>query len=130
MNRLWLATCLCLSLILCGCITVGYSYAKNPNMVKKWNATIISIEDQNIYNSAGAFWVGPLATVESVGQKVAIVAEDGSKITIVQPKNAHYTLTAGEHVLYVVDQGHVWVQPVDYPLPLDFTTPQPATTKP
>ena len=87
-------------------------------------------KDQNIYNSAGAFWVGPLATVESVGQKVTFVAEDGSKATIVQPKNAHYTLTVGEHVLYVVDQGHVWVQPVDYPLPPDFTASQTSTHKP
>jgi len=129
MRKLAVTVVLCLALTLSGCITVGYSYAKDPNVVKAWKATIVSIEDQNIYNSAGAFWVGPLATVESVGQKVTFVAEDGSKATIVQPKNAHYTLTVGEHVLYVVDQGHVWVQPVDYPLPPDFTTSLPATKK-
>lgn len=127
MRKLTVTIVLCLALALSGCITVGYSYAKNPNLVKAWKATIVSIEDQNIYNSAGAFWVGPLATVESVGQKVTFIAEDGSKATIVQPKNAHYTLTAGEQVLYIVDQGHVWVQPVDYPLPPDFTTSPPAT---
>lgn len=107
-----------------GCATpVGYSYAKDPNMVKKWDATIISIQDQNIYNSTGAAWVGSLATVESVGQKVEIVAADGSKASIIQPKSDKYTLSAGEHVYYIVDQGRVWVQPTDYPLPPDLNTP-------
>ena len=130
MHKLAIAAVLSLILTLSGCITVGYSYAKDPNATKTWKATIVSIEDQNIYNAAGAFWVGPLATVESVGQKVTFIAEDGSKATIVQPKNAHYTLTAGEQVIYVVDQGHVWVQPVDYPLPSDFTTTPSAIKKP
>ena len=119
---LFFAGVLVLTPALTGCITVGYSYAKDPNMVRKWNATIISIEDQNIYNSTGAFWVGPLATVESVGQKIKFVTDGGETVIIVQPKSAHYTLTAGEHVVYIVDQGHVWVQPIDYPLPSDFIT--------
>lgn len=121
-------TCVALICALSGCVTVGYSYAKDPNLVKKWNATIVSIEDQNIYNSTGAAWVGPLATVESVGQKVEFVTEAGEKVSIVQPKVKEYTLTAGEHIVYIVDRGHVWVQPVDYPLPPDFAA-APAAAK-
>lgn len=108
-----------------GCTTVGYSYAKDPNIVRKWDATIITVEKQNIHNSNGAFWVGALAKVEAVGLKVTLVTDDGQRVTEVQPQNKNYTLTAGEHVIYIVDYGRVWAQPVNYPLPPDFNTASP-----
>ena len=110
-----------LMITLSGCITTGYSYAKNPNIVHKWDATITSVEKQNIYNSTGAAWVGPLAKVEAVGLKVSLVTDDGQHVTEVQPQNSNYTLTAGEHVIYIVDYGRIWAQPINYPLPPDFT---------
>ena len=128
MKRIGNYSLILISVILSACVTVGYSYAKDPTAVKKWNATIVSIEDQNIYDSTGAMWVGPLATVNSVGQKVKFVTDSGETVSIVQPKSNKYTLTAGQHVIYIVDQGHVWVQPTDYPLPADFNT-QPNPTK-
>jgi len=115
-----------LIIMLSGCITTGYSYAKNPNIVHKWDATIVSVEKQNIYNSTGAAWVGPLAKVEAVGLKVTLITDDGQHITEVQPQNQNYTFNAGQHVIYIVDYGRVWAQPVDYPLPPDFKTAPPS----
>ena len=122
MNRLaQLVAGLILSFAVSGCMTVGYSYARDPNMIRKWNGTVISVDEQNIYNATGVALVGPLAPVEAKGLKVAMVLEDGEHVTIIQPQNPHYTLKAGEQIVYIVDQGRVWAQPVDYPLPTDLT---------
>ena len=110
-------------LAVAGCATVGYSYAKNPNMVKKWNGTVISAKKRNIYD--GRCWsLNPLpftCPVESVGVAVKVVLSDGQKVQIVQPKSTHYAVKPNERVYYIVDQGRVWVQPMNYPLPPDFT---------
>lgn len=68
-------------LALAGCVTTGYSYARNPSIVHKWNATVTSVSKVNIYNSMGAEWVGPLAKVEAVGLKVSLITDDGQHVT-------------------------------------------------
>ena len=111
---------LILAVAVSGCMTVGYSYARDPNMIRKWNGTVVSVDVQNIYNATGVALIGPLAPVEAKGLKVSMVLEDGENVTIIQPQNPHYTLKAGEQIVYIADQGRVWAQPVDYPLPTDF----------
>ena len=96
-----------ISVSLTACVTVGYSYAKDPSAQIAWHGTVTAVEDKNIYNAMGASWVGPLAKVETVGLKVSLVLDDGEKVTIVQPKDPTYTLHVGEHVSYIVDKGHV-----------------------
>ncbi len=46
--------------------------------------------------------------------------ETGTKVSIVQPSTDRYELHPGQKAVYVVDRGHVWVQPQDFPLPPDF----------
>jgi hypothetical protein len=41
---------------------------------------------------------------------------------IVQPVPDHYELHRGQRVFLVADHGRLWVQPLDYPLPLELTT--------
>jgi len=113
-----------------GCTTTGYNYAKNPNMVKKWDVTVTSTEPQNIYNTLGASLVGPLASVNAVGVRVKFITKErGEKVEIVQPadngflhldKISQFNLRAGEDGVYIVDRGQVWVQPMDFPMPHDF----------
>jgi hypothetical protein len=107
-----------------GCMTVGYSTARDPNMVKKWDVTITDVQPQNIYNALAVSLVGPLAAVspEHKGQKVSFIDADGNKASIVQPLSNLYTLQAGQKAVYVVDRGQVWVQPTDYPLPPEFNS--------
>ena len=106
-----------------GCMTTGYSTARNPNLVKKFDVTIIEIEKQNIYNALGVSLVGPLASVEHVGEKVTFLDATGAKVSIVQPKSNLYELHPAQKAVYIVDRGQVWVQPADYPLPPEFNTP-------
>jgi hypothetical protein len=109
-----------------GCMTTGYSYAKDPKLVGKKEVTITKLEPQNIYDSMGVAWVGPFAKVESRGQRVAFVDAQGKSVELVQPHSDRYELHVGQKVMYVVDRGQVWVQPLDYPLPPEFgTQPQP-----
>ena len=105
---------------LSGCMTVGYSTAKDPNMVHKWPITIVGIEQQNIYNAMGVSLVGPFASVEHVGQKITFIDPTGKQVTIVQPLSNRYELKPGQRAVYIVDRGQVWVQPTDYPLPPEF----------
>ena len=120
-------------LLVSGCMTVGYHYAKDPNMVRKWDVTVVSVESQNIYNSTGVFWVGPFASVEAKGWRVTFLDETSHKVTIVQPSSNRYELRPGQRAVYVVDRGQVWVQPTDFPLPSDFgeaaRSSQPDATK-
>jgi len=115
-----LAAVLLTAYLLSGCMTVGYHYAKDPNMAKKWDVTVVSVEPQSIYNSAGVFWVGPFASVEAKGWKVTFLDETGQKITIVQPSSNRYQLKPGQKAVYIAFRGQVWVQPTDFPLPADF----------
>ena len=112
----------CLTAIagLSGCMTIGYSTAKDPNMVKKFDVTIVEIQPQNIYNAVGVALVGPLASVEHVGEKVTFIDSAGAKVTIVQPKSNLYELHPADKAVYIVDRGQVWIQPKDYPLPPEF----------
>lgn len=107
---------------LSGCMTTGYSTAKDPNMVRKFDVTIIEIEPQNIYNSLGVSLVGPLASVEHVGEKVTFIDSTGAKVTIVQPKSNLYELHPAQKAVFIVARGQTWVQPTDYPLPPEFNT--------
>ena len=121
---------LLLVFLLSACVTVGYSYARDPNAHQAWHGTVIAVEDQNIYNSEGASWVGTLAKVEAVGLKVSMVMDDGEKLTIVQPKDPSYTLHVGDHIYYIADKGRVWAQPDTLPLPPDVTVMTVARKKP
>jgi hypothetical protein len=110
---------------LAGCMTTGYSTAKDPDMVRRFDVTIVEIEPQNIYNATAVFWLGPFASVEHKGQKITFIDAIGEKQTIVQPMSSLYELKAGQPAVYVVDRGEVWVQPTDYPLPAEFNTAPP-----
>lgn len=112
--------CLVVLAGLSGCMTTGYSTARDSNMVRKWDVTIIEIQPQNIYNSLGVSLVGPFASVEHKGQKITFLDSTGAKITIVQPISNRYELHPGEKAVYIVDRGQVWIQPADYPLPPEF----------
>lgn len=103
-----------------GCMTVGYSTARDPNMVRKFDVTIIEIEPQNIYNALGASLVGPFASVEHKGQKITFMDATGTKVSIVQPISDRYVLHPTEQAVYIVDRGQIWIQPKDYPLPPEF----------
>lgn len=117
--------------LLTGCMTTGYHHAKDPNMVKKWDVTVISVEPQNIYNSVGVALVGPLASVDSKGWKVSFIADgEKAKTEIVQPSTDRYELHPGQKAIYIVSRGSVWVQPTDYPLPPEFFTAPVAAAKP
>ena len=109
-------------LLIAGCATTGYNYARDPSMVKKFEGTVVSVNDRNIYN--GTCWsLNPLpftCPVESVGLAVKMVLSTGETLEIVQPKSAHYTLKPNDRIFYVVDQGRVWAQPIGYPLPPEF----------
>jgi hypothetical protein len=105
--------CLAALVGLCGCMTIGYSTARDPNTVKKFDVTIIEIEPQNIYNATGVFWVGPFASVEHKGQKITFLDSTGVKVSIVQPISNLYELHAAEKAVYIVDRGQVWIQPAD-----------------
>jgi hypothetical protein len=103
-------------------MTVGYSSAKDPAMVRKWTVTITAIEPVNVYNALGASLVGPLARVEHKGERVTFIDDEtGSIYTIVEPPSSHYALKAGDRAVYIVDRGQVWLQPVGYPLPPEFS---------
>jgi hypothetical protein len=106
--------------LLSGCMTVGYSTAHDPNLVKKWEVTITEVAPQNIYNALGVSLVGPFASVEHRGQRVTFIDDTGAKASIVQPLSNRYELHAGQKATYIVDRGQVWVQPIDYPLPPEF----------
>jgi hypothetical protein len=110
-----------------GCMTTGYSYARDPKIVGKWDVTITKIEPQNIYNSMGVALVGPFAKVESRGQRIAFIDAKGKTQNIVQPLSDRYVLHEGQHAVYIADRGQVWVQPTDYPLPPEFGTIVPRT---
>ena len=112
--------------LLGGCMTTGYSYAKDSSYHYAWPGTVTSIESQNIYNSTGVAWVGPLAKVEAKGLKVSVVLKNGGHQTIVQPTDPSYTLHAGEQIMFIEDVGRVWVQPATLPLPAGV---QPAPAK-
>ena len=110
-------------LSIAGCATTGFNYAKDPTMIKKFEGTVISVADRNIYD--GTCWsLNPLpftCPVQSVGLAVKMVLSDGETFEIVQPKSTHYTLKPNDRIYYIVVQGKVWAQPKDYPLPQDFT---------
>ena len=114
-----------------GCMTTGYNHQKDPNLVRKWNATVTSVASQNIYNSLGVSLVGPLASVDAVGLRVSFITDKGEKVEIVQPADngflhlsqvRRFELKAGQSAVFLVDRGQVWVQPTDYPLPPEFTS--------
>lgn len=109
-----------ISVLSAACMTTGYSYAKDPKVVGKWDVTITKIEPQNIYNSLGVVLVGPFASVESHGQRITFITTDGKSQTIVQPLTDRYELHEGQHARYIADRGQVWVQPTEYPLPPEF----------
>jgi hypothetical protein len=122
--RKWMS--LCFLSALAGCMTVGYSTARDPNMVHKWDVTIVEVEPQNIYNALAVSIVGPLAAIspQNKGQRVKFLdTETGKQAEIVQPLSNRYELKAGQRAVYIADRGQVWIQPVDYPLPPEFTTP-------
>lgn len=128
-HRIVAATLLVLATVLqTGCMTVGYSYAKDPKAVGKWDVTITKLEPQNIYNAAGVFWVGPFAKVESRGQRITFIDAKGKTQEIVQPLSDRYELHQGQHAVYIADRGQVWVQPADYPLPPEFGVTSQAAT--
>lgn len=102
---------------LAGCMTTGYTYVKDPTIHRAFPATIVSIEDQNIYNATGVAWVGPLAKVESVGWRLQVVLQTGQKLEFVQPRSADYALTAGEAVNVIENRGQIYAQPATLPLP-------------
>ena len=64
-----------ISVLSAACMTTGYSYAKDPKVVGKWDVTITKIEPQNIYNSLGVVLVGPFASVESHGQRITFITQ-------------------------------------------------------
>ncbi len=106
-----------------GCVSEGYSYAKDPNIVRKWDVIITDIEPREILNTTAVFWVGPFENDEKRGLKISFKeAGDGIKMTIVQPSSRHYKLQVGQRAVYIADKGQVWIQPTDYPLPSDFAT--------
>ena len=116
--------------MLSGCTTTGYHHAKNANQVSKWNVTVNSVSAQNIYNHLGASLVGPLASVDAVGLRVNFTDATGHEIEIVQPADNSFlhfsevkafSLKPGQAAVYIVDRGQVWVQPLDYPLPSEFS---------
>ena len=113
-------------------MTVGYSTARDSNMVKKFDVTITDVQPQNIYNPLAVSLVGPLAAVspDHKGQKVTFTDGTGAKVIIVQPLSNLYELHVGQKAVYIVDRGQVWVQPADYPLPPEFTTSPGSTPRP
>ena len=119
-RKLAIAGMILLSGVQAGCMTVGYSYAKDPKVIGNWEVTITKLEPQNIYNAAGVFWVGPFAKVESRGQRIGILDATGKSAEIVQPLSDRYELHVGEKARYIANRGQVWVQPLDYPLPPEF----------
>lgn len=112
---------LLLAVLLSACVTVGYSYARDPSAHEAFHGTVTAVDNQNIYSAAGAAWVGALAKVEAVGLKVSMVMDDGEKVTVVQPKDPSYALHVGDHIYYIADKGRVWAQPDNLPLPLGVT---------
>ncbi len=113
-----------------GCVAVGYSYAKDSDIVGKWDVIITEIEPQDILNVRAVFWIGPFESDEKKGLKISFKESDnGKKITIVQPSSRRYKLQVGQHAVYIADRGQVWIQPTDYPLPSDFTTTDTGNTK-
>lgn len=109
-------------------MTTGFSTAKDPNMVKKFDVTIVKIEQQDIYNALGVSLVGPFASVEHKGQKITFIeAGNPKQHSIIQPISDRYVLQIGQKSAYIVDRGQVWIQPIDYPLPPEFNVaPVPA----
>ena len=115
-----LVTSVLLAVVQSGCMTVGYSYAKDPKRVSATPITITHIQPQNIYNSAGVYWVGPFAKVESRGQEITVVEANGKSTKLVQPLSDKYELRVGQEAVCIINRGQIWVQPTDYPLPPEF----------
>ena len=105
-----------------GCVSEGYSFARDSKLVGKWDVIITEIEFREIINTTDVFWVGPFESDERRGLKITFrEIDDGKKTTIIQPSSRHYHLQVGQRAVYIADQGQVWIQPTDYPLPTDFT---------
>lgn len=122
MRRLF--SVLCCSFALSACMTVAYSSARDPAMVKAWPVTITEISEAGVYSPMAVSLVGPFAALmdHRKGDRLQLMDDTtGDKFEIVQPQTTLYQLRAGQHARYVVDRGQVWVQPLDYPLPPEFS---------
>jgi hypothetical protein len=85
-------------------------------MVAKWEFTIWNIEPEEVCNPAG------ITLAPSRGERVKLINSTGTVREIVQAVPDRYELRRGQHVFLVADHGRLWVQPVDYPLPLELRT--------
>ncbi len=105
-----------------GCVSEGYSYAKDPNIVRKWDVIITEVEPREILNTSAVFWIGPFENDEKKGLRITFKEiDDGNKMTIIQPSSRYFKLQAGQRAVYIADKGQVWIQPTDYPLPSEFS---------
>jgi len=85
-------------------------------LVAKWEYTIWIIEPEEVCNPAG------IRLTPSRGERVKLINSTGTVREIVQAVPDRYELRRGQRVFLVADHGRLWVQPVDYPLPLELTT--------
>lgn len=90
--------------------------ARETEVVAKWEFTIWKIEPEEVCNPAG------ITLSPSRGERVKLINSTGAVREIVQPVPDRYELRRGQHVFLVADHGRLWVQPVDYPLPLELRT--------
>ena len=105
-----------------GCVSEGYSFAIDSNIVRKWDVIITDIEFREIINTPEVFWVGPFESGERRGLKITFrEIDDGKTTSIIQPLSWDYHLQVGQRAAYIADRGQVWIQPTDYPLPSDFS---------
>src|ERR1039457_170978 len=98
---------------LTGCMSVGNTMPANINQIQKWDVTIIKIQPVNVYNPTWVFG-------HHIGQKITYRFSTGDQQTIVQPKSNSFELKTAQKAVLIVDQGQMWVQPTDYPLPPEF----------
>jgi hypothetical protein len=101
---------------LTGCMTVGNTMPANINQIQKWDVTIIKIQPVTVYNTP--IWIFG----HHIGQKITYIFSTGEQQTIVQPKSNSFELKAAQKAVLIVNQGQMWVQPTDYPLPPEFNS--------
>lgn len=85
-------------------------------IVAKWEYTVWNVEPEEMCNPGG------ITLAPSRGQRVKLINDTGTVREIVQAVPDRYELRRGQHVFLVADHGRLWVQPVDYPLPLELRT--------
>ena len=89
---------------------------RETDLVGRWEFTIWNIEPEEVCNPAG------ITLTPSRGQRVKLINSTGTVREIVQAVPDRYELRRGQPVFLIADHGRLWVQPVDYPLPLELTT--------